>query len=263
MSFPLIKKTFSVIPDSVDRRNFVAALLIQQTASIQINLWKKNNRTKYQLHMRSEPSQLLVASANKYFNDCPAARHFSGPKLFHLHCKLQATRYVLQYFQTMCLTPHQYYICNWVGFTFGLLSLLLSLLTLIIIYLSRKKTNIAERKVHENADSKVENPMNLSISTSDNSGKTITDRPTTSSKTISSAGELKATKFNGYLLLIASTTICQCLYDINYILGITNSYSGCVTWHFLDLLGGMSVTIWTNVLSFAIYYVVTYIRSVV
>jgi len=168
----------------------------------------------------------------------------------------------------MGLTSHQYYICNWIGFSVGLLSLLSSLLTLYIIYLMcHKKMNIVERRkdVQENTNN-IENPMNVSISTLDSLEKlksTTSSNNLHSSNPTTSAVELKATKFNGYLLLITSIAICQCLYDINYILGITNSYSGCLTWHFLDMLGGISVTVWTNVLSLVIYYVVTYIRSVV
>eukprot|EP01036_Dinobryon_divergens_P031537 gene31537-40951_t len=44
-------------------------------------------------------------------------------------------------------------------------------------------------------------------------------------------------------------------------LGISNSYSGCLVWHFLDILGGLSVSFWTNILSFIIYYIVTFIKS--
>jgi len=169
------------------------------------------------------------------------------------------------------LTAHQYYICDWVGFSFGLLSLILSLMTLYIIYLMcRKKKNTLEKTVQDT--DRVENPMNVSMSNSDSSVNAATVHSTSTPKnnpsytaTVTSTGnggDLKTTKFNGYLLLIASTAICQCLYDINYILGITNTYSGCLTWHFLDILGGMSVTLWTNILSFVIYYVVTYIQSV-
>ena len=75
--------------------------------------------------------------------------------------------------------------------------------------------------------------------------------------------KLGPTKFNGYLLLILSMACCQILYDLNYMLGISNSYSGCLAWHFLDILGGLSVSMWTNILSFIIYYIVTFIKSLV
>ncbi len=67
--------------------------------------------------------------------------------------------------------------------------------------------------------------------------------------------------WNGYLLLITSMTAFQVLYDINYILGAVPTYAACATWNFLDILGGLSVTLWTNIISFIVMFVVMKIRS--
>jgi hypothetical protein len=106
----------------------------------------------------------------------------------------------------MGVTNEQIHICNWIGFSFGLFSLVCSLITLALIY--------------------------------------------------------KMDKNNGYLRLIASTTVFQILYDVNYVLGVDYSVPSCIAWHFLDILGGLSVAIWTNIVSFIILYVVANIKSV-
>jgi hypothetical protein len=67
--------------------------------------------------------------------------------------------------------------------------------------------------------------------------------------------------WNGYLLLITSMTICQVLYDVNYILGVVPTYGGCLTWHFLDVLGGLGVACWTSIISFIVMFVVRKIHS--
>ncbi len=106
----------------------------------------------------------------------------------------------------MGVTQLELHTCNWIGFGFGIFSLLCSLITLALIY--------------------------------------------------------KMDKNNGYLRLIASTTVFQLLYDVNYIIGVSYTYESCIAWHFLDILGGLSVAIWTNIVSFIILYVVAKIRSV-
>lgn len=66
---------------------------------------------------------------------------------------------------------------------------------------------------------------------------------------------------NGYFLLIASMTAFQILYDINFMQGVLPSYANCVAWHVLDYLGGLSFSIWSNILSFIVLYIVVKIRS--
>jgi hypothetical protein len=56
-------------------------------------------------------------------------------------------------------------------------------------------------------------------------------------------------------------TVCQVFYDVNYILGAVPGYVACATWNFLDILGGLSVTLWTNIISFIVMFVVMKIRS--
>lgn len=70
-------------------------------------------------------------------------------------------------------------------------------------------------------------------------------------------------KFSGYLLLIVSMALCQILYDFSYMIRVVKQYPNCLVSYFLTWLGGLSVAIWSNIISFIIYYVVTYIRSVV
>lgn len=62
--------------------------------------------------------------------------------------------------------------------------------------------------------------------------------------------------WNGHMLLIATMTGMQLLYDINYMLGIVPGFDACMTWHFLDILGGLGCTFTTNVISFVILYIV-------
>ncbi len=58
------------------------------------------------------------------------------------------------------------------------------------------------------------------------------------------------------MLLIVTMTFMQLLYDINYMLGIVDGFDACMTWHFLDILGGLGCTFTTNVISFVILYIV-------
>lgn len=66
---------------------------------------------------------------------------------------------------------------------------------------------------------------------------------------------------NGYLLLISSMTVCQVIYDINFIQGIIPGYANCVIWNVFNILGGLSVSIWSNIISYVALYVIVEIRS--
>lgn len=67
--------------------------------------------------------------------------------------------------------------------------------------------------------------------------------------------------WNGYIALICSMVFFQILYDINFILGVCPGYAACVTWNFLDVLGGLSVSFWSNAISFVIMITVVKTRS--
>ena len=166
------------------------------------------------------------------------------------------------------VTNNQEYISEWIGFSFASISLILSFLTLYIIYEMCRGTESSPKRavpdiiVH---NSETENPTHAQNGATLSSLEQIPKRDSTATPTTISGLRSKSgpTKFNGYLLLILSMACCQILYDLNYMLGISHSYSGCLVWHFLDILGGLSVSFWTNILSFIIYYIVTFIKSLV
>ena len=168
------------------------------------------------------------------------------------------------------ITNYQNYISGWIGFTFALISFILSFVTLIIIYEMCRETesskkgsvNIVLRNSETQNPAHAQNERALSVEPylASDAQKTDFNSATTISRGRSKSGH---TKFNGYLLIILSMTCCQILYDLNYMIGITSTYDGCVAWHFLDFLGGLSVPLWTNILSFIVYYIVTYIKSLV
>jgi hypothetical protein len=56
-------------------------------------------------------------------------------------------------------------------------------------------------------------------------------------------------------------TVSQILYDINFLQSIIPGYENCIAWHVLDYLGGLSFSIWSNILSFVVLYIVVKIRS--
>lgn len=150
----------------------------------------------------------------------------------------------------MPLSPEEYFITDWVGFSFGLLSLLLSVLTLYIIY------RMCKNNVTKSNRTEVE-----SLHNSINS-ESVSDVKITDSKS-PSFSDHSGPKFSGYLLLIVSMAVCQILYDLSYILRVVKQYPNCLVSYFLTWLGGLSVAIWSNILSFIIFYVVTKIKSVV
>ena len=162
------------------------------------------------------------------------------------------------------VTNSQYYISEWIGFSFAVISLILSFLTVYIIYemCNEPSAESSKRSDITLSNSDTQNPahaQNRSLETNSNHNPSMATHTTISG--VRSKSSL--TKFNGYLLLILSMACCQILYDLNYMLGISYSYSGCMAWHFLDILGGLSVSLWTNILSFIVYYIVTFIKSLV
>lgn len=128
------------------------------------------------------------------------------------------------------------------------------------------RRSFLKNNVRENQASFAINPM-ISTESSDfsrNAVRTIEEATTSTEMEKGHIIKRKAfTKFNGYLLLVVSMTFCEILYDINFMLAVSSSSNACYTEHFLDILGGLSLSIWTNIISFVIMYVVTYLRSVV
>eukprot|EP01035_Chromulina_nebulosa_P035121 gene35121-47194_t len=128
------------------------------------------------------------------------------------------------------------YIVQWTGFSFGLLS----------FYESEPEAN----------------PIQAANAQNSNNFKTESENKTATASTSVHNTKLKSgTKFNGYLLLIVSMTCFQVFYDLGYMLYIAKNYSLCVLANFLSVFCGLCVTIWTNIISFIIYYVVTYVSS--
>jgi hypothetical protein len=68
--------------------------------------------------------------------------------------------------------------------------------------------------------------------------------------------------WNGNILLITMLTSFQVLYDINFMLAISDSFASCVIWNFLDVLGGLATSFTTNVMAFTAVYVTVRIRSI-
>lgn len=72
---------------------------------------------------------------------------------------------------------------------------------------------------------------------------------------------VKLNKRNGYILLIASMCICQMIYDASFELSLTHSNSLCTLMYAGLFVGGLSVSIWTNIVSVVVLYMVTYLKS--
>lgn len=166
---------------------------------------------------------------------------------------MQAFSCFLRMPQRFLLTDEQYYISNWVGFSFALASLLLSILTLYVIYKMCEKPAVVRLPA----------PQYSSRNSTDMERSKHSEVGESSFSQGSNKNLKKGTKFNGYLLLIVSMTCCQMFYDLGYILSVSTNYSICVTTYFLTYFGGLSVSIWTNIISFIVYYVVNYVSSVV
>jgi hypothetical protein len=70
-------------------------------------------------------------------------------------------------------------------------------------------------------------------------------------------------KWNGYLLLVASLTVAQGIYDIGFF--FLPFYSDGVAKHFyffLSTVGGLTATLWSNVLIIVIFEIVSSLHSV-
>ena len=176
----------------------------------------------------------------------------------------------------MAITSEQTYFCKWLSFSLAFLSFNASIFTLYIIgtmcqwRLIRKYSSMVKvqfrrsflsNKISENEASVVINPMKSS-DFSRNAVRVI-EESTTSIEKGPIIKRKEFTTFNGYLLLVASMTFCEILYDFNFMLAVSSSSSACYTEQFLDIVGGLSLSIWTNIISFVIMYVVTYLRSAV
>eukprot|EP01031_Cornospumella_fuschlensis_P001041 gene1041-1309_t len=58
-------------------------------------------------------------------------------------------------------------------------------------------------------------------------------------------------------------TLAQLMYDVNYILRVdSHNNSVCYTSQFLDLVGGLSVSFWVNILSYSVTYTIVRCQSV-
>ena len=158
------------------------------------------------------------------------------------------------------ITDEQYNISDWVGFSFALVSLLLSVLTLYLIHKMCDKSPVTKQQSHQIQYS---SRTSTEIMVIERFASSIDDGCVSKLPMESNEYVKKGTTFNGYLLLIVSMTCCQILYDLGYIFSVSTNYSICVTTYCLTYFGGLSVSIWTNIISFIIYYVVTYVRSVV
>ncbi len=73
----------------------------------------------------------------------------------------------------------------------------------------------------------------------------------------------KIGRWNGYLVIIYSMTVCQIVYDSSFyfFVGFTNK-SVYQYIQFSTSIGGISVTLWSNVLSGIVLYIVFYHQSV-
>ncbi|RYH05263.1 hypothetical protein EON65_45195 [archaeon] len=68
---------------------------------------------------------------------------------------------------------------------------------------------------------------------------------------------------NGYLLILLTMTLAQLMYDVNYILRVdSHNDDACYVSQFLDLVGGLSVSFWVNILSYSVTYTIVRCQSV-
>lgn len=70
-------------------------------------------------------------------------------------------------------------------------------------------------------------------------------------------------KWNGYLLLVLSLTICQAIYDIGFFtLPWYTTPSGRVLYSLFSAFGGISSTLWSNVIMLVTCKIVVNLKSV-
>ena len=69
-------------------------------------------------------------------------------------------------------------------------------------------------------------------------------------------------RWNAYMLLIFNLTFCQFFYDLAFFFLITyQANSSQLALTFLTTFGGVAVTLWTNIISFILCYIVLYLTS--
>ncbi len=69
-------------------------------------------------------------------------------------------------------------------------------------------------------------------------------------------------RWNGYMLLIFNLTLCQAFYDISfYFLLAFRNYTCFALFKFLSTFAGLAVTLWTNIISFVLFYIVMTMKS--
>jgi hypothetical protein len=169
---------------------------------------------------------------------------------------------------TSVITDSQAYIAVWVGFACGLFSFILSTLTLYVIYRMCESSSLTAQQASEPETNPIRTSCSavIAVEQPDHVNDLAVEAANTTTATKNNNAKLKlnaGTKFSGYLLLIVSMTCCQVFYDLGYMMYVPNNYSVCMLANFLTFFCGLSVTIWTNVISFVIYYVVMYMSSLV
>jgi hypothetical protein len=70
-------------------------------------------------------------------------------------------------------------------------------------------------------------------------------------------------KWNGYLAIIVNMCFCQMVYDVSFTLHISTNNGDAVValWNACQFFGGLSVSLWTNILATIIFRVVYFRRS--
>ena len=69
-------------------------------------------------------------------------------------------------------------------------------------------------------------------------------------------------KRNGYVLLIASMCVSEMIYDLGFILSFYHNMLPCKLKLSFLFVGGIAVSIWTNVIACIVFYMVTYLSRV-
>lgn len=70
-------------------------------------------------------------------------------------------------------------------------------------------------------------------------------------------------KWNGFLAVITSMCCCQIVYDVSFALHISanDGSTAIAVWAALQFFGGISVSVWTNILAFVVLRVVVSLKS--
>jgi hypothetical protein len=72
----------------------------------------------------------------------------------------------------------------------------------------------------------------------------------------------KIKRWNGFMVLIYTMTICNMFYDSFFLFYVQDNSFTYEVEIFLGSYGGLSVTIWTNVISFILFYTITTLQTV-